>query len=130
MIDLVAFQQLKKLLLESKRGGGKFILFLSLFLSLHKHFQYKYFFLNCQFIFLYWFTHLLSSEISLFFWNISYMKNRINWVLLLTVLLLCLISVQKRVIKRGLSSIFTTKATSKMSQNIFCLKNKLNQVLL
>ena len=42
-IDLVVFQQLRKRWLESKRGWGNFILFLSLFLSVHKLFNINIF---------------------------------------------------------------------------------------
>ena len=38
VVDLAVFQQLRKLW---KEGGGEFILFLSLFLTVHTNFQYK-----------------------------------------------------------------------------------------
>ena len=41
VIGLVVFQQLRKLLLEWKGRGFKFVLFLPLFLSIHINFQYK-----------------------------------------------------------------------------------------
>ena len=70
IIDLVTFQQLRRLW---KGGGHKFVLFLSLLLSVHKKssiwikFSYKSFYCNFLFIFLYCFLHFVGSAISLFF---------------------------------------------------------------
>ena len=60
-----------------KKGGGKFIFFLSLFLSVHINFQYKLkyhtsFYRNFLFIFFYCFTHFFSSAISLFFFSLIF----------------------------------------------------------
>ena len=74
LIDVAVFQRLRKL---RKKGGGKFIFFLSLFLSVHINFQYKLkyhtsFYRNFLFIFFYCFTHFFSSAISLFFFSLIF----------------------------------------------------------
>ena len=97
-------------------------MFLSLSLYAHINFQYKLnfykFFLICKFtvfLFLNFSLHILWKRINEFSpWQF---------------LFFCLISIQQRVNKHKLFSIFNTKSTYKLktSKIIFYLKNKLNQ---
>ena len=70
LVDLAVFQQLGKLW---KEGGGKFVLFLSLFLTVHIYFECKLKYHTSLFIVTFWLFSFIalviffSSAISLFF---------------------------------------------------------------
>ena len=64
LVDLAVFQQLRNL---QKEGGGKFILFLSLFLTAHINFQYKLKYDTSFFILTF---YLFSSTVLLIFFLI------------------------------------------------------------
>ena len=89
LIYLAVFQQLRKLYLELKGRGGKFVLFLSLFLSVHINFQYKLnshrsLFIETFYLFfsiaLLIFSHLQFQCFFLWFLFIN-LLNMCNWIL-------------------------------------------------
>ena len=67
-----SFSAIKRTVTGVEGGGVKFVLFLSLILSVHINFQNKlnsdiFFYCNCQFIFFYSYTLFFSSATSLLF---------------------------------------------------------------
>ena len=92
-LALAIFQQLRKLYLELKGRGGKFVLFLSLLLSVHINFQYKLnshrsLFIETFYLFfsiaLLIFSYLQFQCFFLWFLFINLM-NMCNWILSLAV---------------------------------------------